>query len=85
MKWWYLLLGFVPVPVGFKIDEWTDTVINATVVLSPASLVLFEVVTQSYAALSRLLNKKDVDPTEMQAYDPPGVHEDNGAGVCKQD
>ena len=75
----------MPVPVGFRIDEWTDTVINATVVLCPASLVLFEVVTRSHAALSRLLNNTDVDSSEVPAHDSSRVHEDNGSGVCKQD
>jgi hypothetical protein len=85
MKWWYFLLGLVPVPVGFRVDEWTDTVIHATVVLCPVSIVLLDVVSRSQAALARLIKNKDGEPTEMEGYDTGRVHGENSPGVCKQD
>ena len=79
MKWWYLLLGLVPVPVGFKVDEWTDTVIHATVVLCPVSIVLLDVVSRSQAALARLIKNKD------EASDHARVDADSSSVACKQD
>lgn len=85
MKWWYLFFGFVPIPVKFRIDEWTDTAVNATVVLCPVGVVLLEGVLLSHSFLSRLLKKKDVVSEEVPGHEPEGVHRSSGAGVCKKD
>ena len=82
MKWWYLLLGLAPVPVGFQVDEWTDSVIHATVTLYPLALVLLGGVLQSRQLVDRLFKQKNEAPVRDEHE---GVHGGDGPGVCKED
>lgn len=76
------MFGLVPVPVGFKVDEWTDSVIHATVTLYPLGLVFLGGVLRSKQLVDQLFKQKDEAPVRDE-YE--GVHGGDGPGVCKED